>query len=349
MSRRTRAQRTASATAAAWTLSAFWHLLALAVLALEIHPFQIPEGPAPITVELLPPLVPETPRPSPPLKRLELAPAPVKPVRVRQAAPPIAVKPQTKPLELKAPPVVAPPSPAPEAQTPQPAAVKPVQTQRPSAPVAARALSQPLQVTAPPVPLTEPAPAPAAAPSQAAPAPAAPAPVVVQPQSEVVAHRVVPLPVLTNDRTAPGPIEIRPPDRPQGAERPSAAAGALPGGAAPGGGAAQAGGQAFDGPIAGFGHKGLRMTLGCLNQETYHLSPEEREACMQRAAREAQAAADLGPNIPPDKKAEYDRQVACREAYRGGGTPSLAEASTGTSVSGLGNVPRLRDCGPGDR
>ena len=50
------------------------------------------------------------------------------------------------------------------------------------------------------------------------------------------------------------------------------------------------------------------MTLGCLNPETYHLSAQEREACLQRAAREAQAARDLGPNIPPDKMAEYDRR-----------------------------------------
>ena len=91
------------------------------------------------------------------------------------------------------------------------------------------------------------------------------------------------------------------------------------------------------------------MTLGCLNPETYHLNAQEREACLQRAAREAQAARDLGPNIPPDKMAAYDHAVACHNAGKGGAMPSLSDASTGTSVNGLGDVPRLRDCGPGER
>jgi hypothetical protein len=105
----------------------------------------------------------------------------------------------------------------------------------------------------------------------------------------------------------------------------------------------------YDGPIAGFGQHGLHTTLGCLNQDTYHLSEADRAACMQRVAREAQGGADLGPNIPADKKAEYDHKVACREAYANAPTPGLAEDSTGTRLHGLGNVPALSDCGPQDR
>ena len=347
---RRRAQQPARAAVAGWTFSVTWHLLVLAVLALEVHPFQIPQTTPTVTVELLPPLVPE-----PPLERIELPPTPVqpppihiKPIRTETPPAPVAVKPiLTKPLTVRAPPVITPPTPAPAPSTPaeaprtaKPIVIRPSEQPRPPGPVtAAPSLNRPLEIQQPPS-FT-------AAPTEAAPAP--PKPVSIQPQSQMVPQKAAPLTVLTNDQTTLGPIEIKPPDRPQTPAHP-AAAGAPPAGAGAGGGGGGGGGKPYDGPIAGFGEGGgLHMTLGCLNPETYHLSAADRAACMKRLAREGQGARDLGPNIPNDKMAEYDRHVACHNAYSAQQTPGIGEASTGTRLPGLGNVPSLEDCGPGDR
>jgi hypothetical protein len=357
--RRPRSQRIAGAAAAGWIFSALWHLMALAVLAMAIHPFQIPQVTPTIEVSLLPPLEPPPPTPERPLERIPPAPAPVrvKPIQVQKARAPTPEKPiQTRPLTVQSPPVITPPAPpVPEAlSTSAASTTKPVQIARPSAPVAAKpALNRALELATPPAQTLTPTPAPPVpAPPAAAPAPAftPPKTVTIQPPSQVVARPVAPLPVLTNDQTAPGPIEIRPPDRPQEAARPAAPA--LPpsgsGGAAGGG---SAGGAAtFNGPINGFDAKGLRMSLGCLNPETYHLTAAEREACLQRVARDTRGGPDLGPNIPADKKVEYDRNVACRDANRGGSVPAPGDSTTGvTGIRGLGDIQRLRDCGPGDR
>jgi hypothetical protein len=283
----------------------------------------------------------------------------VKPIQVQKTPVPVAVKPiVTKTLTVQAPPVLTPPAPTPPAptETPRPLkpiVIKPADIPRPAAPVsAAPSLLRPLEVQAPPTVAAKPAP-----PSPIAP-PAPPRPVAIQPQNQVIGRTAAPLPVLTNDQTALGPIEIKPPDHPQSAAAGSAAARPPGGGASGGGGGAATGGgggsgggrAAYDGPIAGFGQNGLHTTLGCLNQDTYHLSAADRAACLQRVAREARGDADLGPNIPPDKKAEYDHKVACHDAYTGAPMPSMADASTGgTSLRGLGNVPSLRDCGPADR
>jgi hypothetical protein len=360
--RRTRAQRAAATAAAGWTFSALWHLLALAVLVMEIHPFQIPQTTPTVTVELMPPLIPEKPleriepQPQPP-QRIELnppTPEPIKPIQVQKAPTAQAVKPVlTKPLVIQQPPTVTPPTvapPVPAAPTEAPRALKPItlrpmDVQRPAAPVtAAPSLAKPLQILAPPTVSAQPVEAPAP--------PAPPRTVSVQQPSQVVPQRAAPLPVLTNDQTTVGPIEIRPPDHPQRAAQPGGAALPPAGGAAagnPGGGGAAGGGSPYTGPIAGFDQKGLHTTLGCLNQDTYHLSAADRAACLQRVAREAQGLRDLGPNIPADKKAEYDHKVACHDAYAGQATPGVAEASTGTSIRGLGNVPSLTDCSPADR
>jgi len=348
MARQNPSRRAASTAAAGWIFSAFWHLLCLAVLILEVHPFKIPQETPTVTVELMPPL-------EPPLERIEPPPPPIQPTPVRRRPiqtekPPtvVAAKPiLTKPLTVQPPPILTPPTPTPPvppspSEAPRqlrPVAIKPIEVQRPPAPVTAvTSLNKPLEVQAPPTFAPQ-----AAAPQvQAPPTPAPPRPVSVQAQSEVIPQKAAPLPVLTNDQTAIGPIEIKPPDRPQSAARP---AGAASGGATAGGG----GLRPYEGPIGGFDQHGLHTTLGCLNQDTYHLSAADRAACLQRVAREAQGGADMGPNIPADKKAEYDHKVACRDAYANAPMPSLADASTGTSLPGLGNVPSLRDCGPADR
>ena len=347
----TRAGGAARASAVGWAFSAFWHLLVLAVLALEVHPFRIPQTTPTVTVDLLPPLVPERPleRIEPALERIQPKPVRVQPIRTEKLPTVVAEKPVvTKPLTIRSPPVVTPlaPTPTPATQTDAPRAakpivVKPIEVQRPSDPITAiPSLAKPLEIQVPP--------SVTAASAEVQPAPAPPKPISIQSSSQVVAQKASPLPVLTNDLTTRGPVEIKPPDRPQSQAR----AGAAPPGAAgaSGGGAAGGGGKPFDGPIAGFGQGGgLRMTLGCLNPDAYHLSAADRAACMARLASEAASARDLGPNISASKMAEYDRHVACHNAYAAQPTPGLNEASNGTSIKGLGNVPSLRNCGPGDR
>ena len=64
-------------------------------------------------------------------------------------------------------------------------------------------------------------------------------------------------------------------------------------------------------------------------------------------AKETKGLRDMGPNIPAAKQAEYDRQVKCKGSA---GVPSMAADTNSTAgLKGLGDVSRLRDCGPGDR
>ena len=59
-------------TLASLTISGFWHLLVLAVLAMAVHPFQLPmqESP-PVELQLLPPLPDLIPQPKPKLRPLQ--------------------------------------------------------------------------------------------------------------------------------------------------------------------------------------------------------------------------------------------------------------------------------------
>jgi hypothetical protein len=92
------------------------------------------------------------------------------------------------------------------------------------------------------------------------------------------------------------------------------------------------------------------MTQGCLTPETYRLTPEERAACLDRVGAAAQGRRPLGLNIPADKQAEYDRQAACHAANVAAAIPRSNQESDSTGrIRGLGDNPRLRDCGPGDR
>ena len=60
--RRSKARWTTFDWAASVTLSAFWHLLVLAVLTLAVHPFRLPDFSQPINLELLPRItLPEMP------------------------------------------------------------------------------------------------------------------------------------------------------------------------------------------------------------------------------------------------------------------------------------------------
>jgi hypothetical protein len=337
-------------TTASFAISASWHFLILMVLALSVHPPRLPPEPPPVEVELLPPLVtpppPElTPKPLPPepielKERLRREPTVLdKPIELKKstAAPP-------KLLDLKLPPAPTPPAPTPPA---------PLESARPLAP----ALSRPLEVqnrAAPAKPvqvqqsLNVPQPT---APAEEAPAPT-PAPPSVQ--------------VLTNQQVIQAPVAITPPAKSANPALRNTLAGAPDLPPPPGGGPAGGGGStgalppgavpgnanAFNGKINGFeAGGGLRMTLGCLNPETYHLTPVERAACLARAAQMAKDAKPMGPNIATAKQAEFDRLRACHAAtdLRGAALPSSSGGGGAGTIAGLGSQPRLRDCGPGDR
>ncbi len=118
--------------AASVTISAFWHLLVLLVLALAVHPFHLPDQNRALSVELLPPL---TPPPAPTVVvRLQPRQADVTPVRpVAKPAP--EPPPQTPPLpQTPSPPVESQPqppqSPPVELRPSQPAVERPLEVQR---------------------------------------------------------------------------------------------------------------------------------------------------------------------------------------------------------------------------
>jgi hypothetical protein len=73
-------------------------------------------------------------------------------------------------------------------------------------------------------------------------------------------------------------------------------------------------------PQAEAGPKGLLPSLsgrlGCDDPLTFHLTPEQRQACDNRLAKLAREARPLAPNIPDEKQAQYDTHVRCRDTYR---------------------------------
>ena len=94
----------------------------------------------------------------------------------------------------------------------------------------------------------------------------------------------------------------------------------------------------------------LKETVGCDDPDAFHLTPAQRAVCDARFMAHAKGGSALGLNIAPDKLAAYDRYVRCHEAQHGGALPAPDDSTDGvTGIKGLGEIPRLRDCGPGDR
>lgn len=86
-------------------------------------------------------------------------------------------------------------------------------------------------------------------------------------------------------------------------------------------------------PQADAGPKGLLPSLsgrlGCDDPITFHLTPEQRQACDNRLARLAREARPLAPNIPAEKQADYDRHVRCQKEYRQAGVPPANQVESG--------------------
>jgi hypothetical protein len=286
-----------------------------------------------------------------------------KPVEVERRAAQ-APRLQTQPAVPQIP--EAPPEPV-QVTRPAPALSRPLEVPRAQAQGQARPLDSSRnapalpQVAAPQI----------AAPQIAAPqvaAPASEAPIATAPPQAAAPEAAASpsVQVLTNQNVIQAPVEIRPRERaasapglsasaPGAAEiasTPGAQGGGLPpGGGLPGGGAGGRPGAAagVNGINGGFGSKGLRMTLGCENPDTYKLTPEERAACLQRFAQRGRAAPDLGLNIPAAKQIEYDHYETCHRAIMDASIPGAASPSDGTSIRGLGANPSLKECGRGTR
>jgi hypothetical protein len=345
--------------AASLAISAFWHLLVLAVLAMAVHPFTLPDQ-RPISVELLPP---------PPLE----PPPPVEaPLRPRAADEPTTPLPPAPPRTAEIKPVTPQPQPLDVARPTQTELENPPAVERrsiaPKPLQSSRAALQIPEASPAPLDLARPTPSALQPPvevQRAAPAPTRPldasrAAPTLPPAPAAESEAAPQVQVLTNEAVVKAPVEIRSRDRtlitPRQTEPalPDIPAGGSGGGApSPGGGGAAGGLRPYGGEVnGGFstgGFKGLRTTLGCASPDTYRLTAEERAACLQRLGREAKNAPDLGPDILAAKQAAYDRYTACHRAYNAAGIAPSGAASEGTSINGLGPNPSLKDCGPGDR
>lgn len=86
----------------------------------------------------------------------------------------------------------------------------------------------------------------------------------------------------------------------------------------------------------------LRTHLGCSDPNAAGLSRREREACKDRLAEGARDAPLIQAPMAPEKRAGYDRIIKCRRDYDNAPVPNNAGGW------GLGYIPRLRDCRPGD-
>jgi hypothetical protein len=383
--RRPRARWTTLDWAASLSISAFWHLLVLAVMVLAVRPFQLPDVNRPVDLQLLPPLNP----PAVPSVDIELRPRQEEPApKPRpQTVPelrPVTPEPPLPPLQQVQPPQPAPPEPQPLEQTrpSESALANPVEIQKRAAQIQRLQTRQavPKVQALPPEPVTVTRPdtvlaPPIEAPRMEAPRRAAPldtsraAPQVTQ---EAPAETEAPVstapPVLTNDTVIQSPVEIRsrapapavrnlttqgaapqitgPP--PGGAAAPSGEAGAPAAGGRPGASKLAPGSlEAFKTVPALRG--GMGTNFGCADPDAYRLTPEQREACLGKFAKAAKQGPDLGLNIPARKQAEYDHDVACHKAYTLAAIPGSNEASRGTGIPGMGSGPTLKECGPGER
>jgi hypothetical protein len=364
--------------AASVTLSAFWHLLVLAVLTLAVHPFQLPDQNRAISFQFLPPLTP------PPMPTVEVR---LRPRQTDRTPPPeprarVAIRPEAQALPQAV--EVKPPQPTTQrslldvARPSQPELQTPVEVERRAAPAPRLQTRQaaPQIPEAPPEPLQVARPAPALQPpvevpraqgrpraldaSRPAPAlPEAAAPEAPAPPSQVQ--------VLTSESVVQAPVEIRPRERaplaPRVTTQPGVADIPAPGGGTPpvaaaaqggpgAGGAAQGGAgrpsvSDFNGITGLNGAKGgLRTTLGCENPDVYKLTAEERAACLQRFGQRAKDAPDLGLAVAAGKKAQYDSYEACQTGYRRkeGSIPNYDQKFGGSSISGIAPLPK--ECVP---
>ena len=92
--------------------------------------------------------------------------------------------------------------------------------------------------------------------------------------------------------------------------------------------------------------RALRATVGCANPDAVGLSPAERAAC-HKALRASLGEVKPMSGLTAEKRARFDREVQCHEAFSAPVPPAHA-ASNGV-IPGMGDMPRMRDCPAWDR
>ena len=93
----------------------------------------------------------------------------------------------------------------------------------------------------------------------------------------------------------------------------------------------------------------IRPTIGCAHPEAYRLSKREQERCDDELGEQGRHARFLGLMIPPEKAAAYERTLHCRRIYDDNNTPTGNQTSNAPGgITGLGYVPSLRECPPGE-
>jgi len=387
--RRARASWSTLDWAASLSLSAFWHLMVLAVLAVAVHPFELPDTNRAISLELLPSLTPPpvptidvrlNPRPEPP-------PAPPKPLA---SVPPPS--PATPPVQAEAPPPPPPPPPLEVVRPPPSALDRPVEVQRRAA-QAPRLEAPQANLQIPPAP-PEPVAVSRAAPVVRAPAevqrapaegparpldtlrapqlpqaPPADAPIVTAPPISVAPQ------VLTNGTVVQSPVEIRPRERtppaplarpggevpniplnggePPGAQPPGGQPPGAGGQGGPQGAGARAGGpgSVTRGVIDGFDAGGLKGLHSTVGCEDPDVYKQSPEDRAVCLDRFGQRArAAAGLGLNiPAAKQAEYDHDVACKRAASGAIARSDAASEGTSVRGLGSNPSLKDCGPGTR
>lgn len=92
--------------------------------------------------------------------------------------------------------------------------------------------------------------------------------------------------------------------------------------------------------------RALRGSVGCSRPDAVGLTDAEREACRRRFHAGLETAKPLS-GLTAEKRARFDRTVRCRKDYQDQPIPPVtAPSNAAGGMTGLGYIPRLRDCPP---
>ena len=89
--------------------------------------------------------------------------------------------------------------------------------------------------------------------------------------------------------------------------------------------------------------------MGCDDPLGIRLTESQKQVCANNLTERTKAAKALELNIQEANKAAFDRNRRCRDVYTRQGIPGSAQAGSGGSIPGLGNVPSFKDCPAADR
>lgn len=95
--------------------------------------------------------------------------------------------------------------------------------------------------------------------------------------------------------------------------------------------------------------RALRSGVGCANPDAVGLSPAEREKC-RRELRATVGEVKPMSGLTAEKRERFDRAVRCSQEYDNAQVPSsFSKSEEPDDMTGMGHVPRMRDCPPSAR